>query len=572
MSGFFARLFGGRREKAVAAPLNSSLVLTAGRGVPRGVGPVRVSTTAGRWPGRRTVAVCELTGEAGERLPSTATLAEILADLMPRLDRAERSELHDSILSAVRPDLDGPNAYALAKSLHLLRERLRTPAPVLSLEAGELVVVDQLRMVDDSSLWVSGWCVGGDETLSRLELVSPEGYRSGPLDSSYRYQRADIEELWPETGINHGFTRFLELSAPSMLSEGWLGELRHPSGSHLQVAMPAVIRDPAQTRGGILVESSADRPGIETLRREHARPALTRVQAHIKKSISVDSVVQYGDPPSSPEVSIIVPLYERIDLLEHQLAHFWQDPDLAKAELIYVLDSPELGYLLARPAAELHALYGLPFKLLRLSRNAGFAAANNIGVSHAGGRLLLLLNSDVLPARTGWLETMRDFHSATPNIGALGPKLLYEDDSIQHAGMYFQLDPSTRFWENQHYYKGFSRSLAAANVTRTVPAVTGACLMVERALYDEVGGLSEGYIQGGYEDSDLCLKLIEAGRDNWYIAAAELYHLEAQSFPITLRSTNPYNAWLQTHLWSDRIQQVMRDQPEGAETHLVPVG
>jgi GT2 family glycosyltransferase len=148
-----------------------------------------------------------------------------------------------------------------------------------------------------------------------------------------------------------------------------------------------------------------------------------------------------------------VPLYERIDLLEHQLAHFWQDPDLATAELIYVLDSPELGSLLARPAAELHALYGLPFKLIKLNRNAGFAIANNIGASHATGRLLVLLNSDVLPVSAGWLRTMRDFYEATPGIGALGPKLLYEDGSIQHAGMYFQLDPSTRLWENQHYYK-----------------------------------------------------------------------------------------------------------------------
>ena len=87
--------------------------------------------------------------------------------------------------------------------------------------------------------------------------------------------------------------------------------------------------------------------------------------------------------------------------------------------------------------------------------------------------------------------------------------------------------------------------------------------MIERELFNEVGGFREDYIQGGYEDSDLCLRLIEAGRDNWYLAAAELYHLEAQSFPITLRSTNPYNAWLQTHLWNDRIEQVMRADAEG---------
>jgi O-antigen biosynthesis protein len=572
MTGFLARLFGRGAGGAVAAPLNSSLVLAASRRVPRGTGRVRASVSIGRWPRRRTFSVCELTDESGDEPSSTASLSDLVKEYVPRLDRKERAEVFDSILSAVSQDLDGPNSYALSKNLNFLRQRFHAPAPRSTLESGEPVFVDHLRMVDERSLWVDGWCIGGDETLSRLELISPEGYRSGPLDGAFRYPRPDVEEGWPETGGNHGFTKYLELSAPSHLSEGWIGELRHPSGSHLQVAMPPVIREPTQTRGHILVGVSADRPAIETLRRDHAYPALKRLQGHIRKSITIDSVAQYGDPPSSPEVSIIVPLYERIDLLEHQLAHFWQDPDLAAAELIYVLDSPQLGSLLARPAAELHALYGLPFKLLRLNRNAGFAAANNIGASHASGRLLLLLNSDVLPARTGWLETMRAFYSATPNVGALGPKLLYEDDSIQHAGMYFQIDPSTRFWENQHYYKGFSRSLAPANVTRVVPAVTGACLMVDRSLYNDVGGLCEDYIQGGYEDSDLCLRLIEAGRDNWYIAAAELYHLEAQSFPITLRSTNPYNTWLQTHLWSDRINQVMRAEAEGAEAHMVPVG
>ena len=569
MSGLFARLRRGGRS--VVAPLNSSLVLTAGRRVPEDAGGVRASTTVGRWPRRRTISVREWTGDVAEDRPSTAVLTELLDDLAPRLDSSERSALHDAILDAVRADLDGENSYALSKSLKLIRERLRNPAPELKLDSGEPVVVDHMRMVDDRSLWISGWCIGGDDTLGRLYLISPEGFRSGPFEGSFRYPRPDIEELWPETGTNHGFTRYLELSASTHLSAGWLGELHHPSGSHFQLEMPPVIREPAQTRGSILVEASADLPAIETMRREHAQRALSRVQAHIRRGVTVESAVQHGKPPASPEVSVIVPLYERIDLLEHQLAHFWQDPDFADAELIYVLDSPQLAPFLMGPAAELHTLYGIPFKLLQLNRNAGFAGANNIAAAQARGRLLVLLNSDVLPVRSGWLETMRAFHSATPNIGALGPKLLYEDESIQHAGMYFQMDPASRLWENQHYFKGFSRSLASANVTRVVPAVTGACLMVERELFNEVGGLCEDYIQGGYEDSDLCLRLIEAGRDNWYIAAAELYHLEAQSFPITLRSTNPYNAWLQTHLWSDRIEQVMRTDAEGAQPHLVPV-
>jgi GT2 family glycosyltransferase len=138
--------------------------------------------------------------------------------------------------------------------------------------------------------------------------------------------------------------------------------------------------------------------------------------------------------------------------------------------------------------------------------------------------------------------------------------------------MYFERDAETGNWDNRHYFKGFSRWLPAANVSRPVPAVTGACLMVERALYQEMGGLSPMYLRGGYEDSDLCLRLMEAGRRNWYLADVELYHLEAQSFPLHVRVTNRYNAWQQTHLWNELIERTMREQPEAADARMVAIG
>jgi GT2 family glycosyltransferase len=237
-----------------------------------------------------------------------------------------------------------------------------------------------------------------------------------------------------------------------------------------------------------------------------------------------------------------------------------------------VLDDPGRAPQLQQVAGELHALYGLPFKVLTLSRNAGYAAANNIAAEQARGRLLLLLNSDVIPSEPGWLGRMRRFFDATSQIGALGPKLLFEDDSIQHAGMFFERDPITSWWHNLHFYKGYDRALPAANVSRPVPAVTGACLMTDRVLYQKLRGLSEDYIRGGYEDSDLCLRLKEEGRENWYLADVELYHLEAQSFPIPLRNTTSYNSWLQTHLRDEQIEQVTKEQLEMSELHELPVG
>src|SRR5439155_6294856 len=160
-------------------------------------------------------------------------------------------------------------------------------------------------------------------------------------------------------------------------------------------------------------------------------------------------------------------------------------------------------------ASSLYALHGVPFRIVRLNRNAGFPNANNLGASVARGRLLLLLNSDVLPDRPGWLETMASFYDATPDIGALGPKLLFEDDTLQHAGMYFEPDPNSPLWTNQHYFKGLHRTFPAANVTRPVAGVTGACFMIESALFHELGGFRDIYIRGGYEYSDLCLRLLQ---------------------------------------------------------------
>jgi GT2 family glycosyltransferase len=129
-------------------------------------------------------------------------------------------------------------------------------------------------------------------------------------------------------------------------------------------------------------------------------------------------------------------------------------------------------------------------------------------------------------------------------------------------------------WENVHYFKGLHRDLPAANVARPVPAVTAACLLIDRALFADLGGLRGRYVQGDYEDSDLCLRLLSRGLENWYVPEVELYHLEGQSYPSPARMLNwRYNSWLQTHEWGDVIAEIEDGdravavrQPTGQET------
>jgi len=85
-------------------------------------------------------------------------------------------------------------------------------------------------------------------------------------------------------------------------------------------------------------------------------------------------------------------------------------------------------------------------------------------------------------------------------------------------------------------------------------------MLVQRELFEAVGGFRACFVQGDFEDSDLCLRFIEAGRQNWYLADVALYHLEGQSYESSLRAHAwRYNAWLHSHLWGERIGLLMRE-------------
>lgn len=138
-----------------------------------------------------------------------------------------------------------------------------------------------------------------------------------------------------------------------------------------------------------------------------------------------------------------------------------------------------------------------------------------------------MLNSDVIPTRPLWLGALTAALAA-PGIGAVGPKLLFDDESVQHAGLFFQRDLDG-MWLNAHYHKGMPRAWPGAGHSRRVPGVTGAALLVHRHLFESLGGICEDYIIGDYEDSDFCLRLHSAGARTMYVPAAELFHFERRS-------------------------------------------
>jgi O-antigen biosynthesis protein len=511
----------------------------------------------------------ELELGSGKRIEMPRERWEEVRGELKALVREELAPLDADAREAVLETLAGSTSIAaepsleLSTSLYGIREVLRERLPRCTVNPEQAVglTVEQVLAIDETSFWVTGW-MHDEDGLGKAIVVSPECARVCVTDGAFRYERPDVTEFYSGLGLDrtrlHGFTAYCTLPAPSALSGGWLAELHTSGGVQVEIQCPVVSRDPLAVRSTILGELGGHGSIAGSLTAEHGRDALTRLQGRIVAESKVESIDSYGEVPSNPEVSVVVPLYKRLDFLEHQLLQFSRDPDLAEAELVYVLDSTDQAEDLEKQAHELFALYGQPFRVVNLTSGAGFAGANNHGIEASHGRRLLLLNSDVIPDRPGWIRAMSEFYDGQEGIGALGPKLLYEDDSLQHAGLYFHRTAGTELWENAHCFKGLHRTFPAANVSRPVPAVTAACMLIDRDLYEEVGGLPLHYVQGDYEDSELCLKLAEAGRENWYLPEVELYHLEGQSYvPGVRRVPSEYNMWLHSTLWDERIEETM---------------
>ena len=157
-----------------------------------------------------------------------------------------------------------------------------------------------------------------------------------------------------------------------------------------------------------------------------------------------------------------------------------------------------------------------------------YSAVNNFGVSFATGEYILLLNNDTEVITVNWLEELL-MYAQREDVGAVGAKLYYPDKTIQHAGVVLALG-AHRTAGHSHYKQpkanlGYMGRLC---YTQNVSAVTGACLMVKKRLFDEVGGLDEGFAIS-LNDVDFCLKLREKGLLNVFTPFAECFHYESIS-------------------------------------------
>ena len=222
-------------------------------------------------------------------------------------------------------------------------------------------------------------------------------------------------------------------------------------------------------------------------------------------------------------VSIIIPVFNQVEYTRQCLDALIRNTSDELYEVIIVdnasTDETE-GYLVEAQRSKLKAER---LKIIRNEENLGFAKACNQGAEQANGEYVVFLNNDT-KVHPQWLYEMIKCAKVSPNIGVVGAKLLYPDDTIQHAGIAIADSPHPIFPYHIHHKK--PSDTPEVNLVNEYQAVTGACMLVRQDLFRKLGGFDEKYING-YEDVDLCFRVREHGYKILYCPKSVVYHYES---------------------------------------------
>lgn len=222
----------------------------------------------------------------------------------------------------------------------------------------------------------------------------------------------------------------------------------------------------------------------------------------------------------APLVSILIPFRDGAKWLERCLKSIRARTAYAHYEII-LIDNGSSEKAALRLLAHEKNKPGV--KILRMDEPFNFSRLNNLGAKEARGEFLLLLNNDVEALEPQWLAALLE-QAQRPGAGAVGAKLLYPDGRIQHAGVAMGVDDIAG-----HVYRLQPADAPETQVVRECSAVTAACLLTPRALFEELGGFNESDLPVAYNDVDYCLRLREKGLHVYYTPHAVLTHHESVS-------------------------------------------
>jgi GT2 family glycosyltransferase len=271
------------------------------------------------------------------------------------------------------------------------------------------------------------------------------------------------------------------------------------------------------TRSTDTASSSAQFAGIKALN-EH----LARLGVNAKAASTPDGFrVRYSLPDPPPLISLIIPTRNGLQLLRNCVSSITDKTSYKPFEILIIdngSDDPEtLLYLKNIGSRE-------GVRVIRDDRAFNYSALNNAAVKLARGAIIGLINNDIEVIGSDWLSEMAS-HAIRPEVAAVGARLWYPDDTLQHGGII--LGGGNAWHAHRNIAKNDPGYMARATNIQSISAVTGACLIVRKSIYEELGGLNEADLQVTFNDVDFCLRALKAGYRNIWTPYAELYHHES---------------------------------------------
>lgn len=235
--------------------------------------------------------------------------------------------------------------------------------------------------------------------------------------------------------------------------------------------------------------------------------------------------VRYPVPTPCPLVTIIIPTRDKLKLLKNCLNSILAKTTYANFEILIVNNRSEhietISYL--ESIQEIHE----NVRGINYDHDFNFSGINNFAVPHANGDIVALVNNDIEVINPDWLTEMVSY-ACRLEVGCVGAKLYYSNGRLQHGGVILGIGGVAG-----HSHKGYASKangyFSRLKLTQNLSAVTAACLVVRKKVYEKVGGFDEQNLKVAFNDVDFCLKVRELGLNNVWTPYAEMYHLESES-------------------------------------------
>ncbi|HEV2596325.1 MAG TPA: glycosyltransferase family 2 protein [Sphingomicrobium sp.] len=266
-------------------------------------------------------------------------------------------------------------------------------------------------------------------------------------------------------------------------------------------------------------------------RHGNSEERLLEVRRHLRKFGATcrlgpfDTIkVEWPLPDILPLVSIMIPTKDKANLLRACVESVLVRTEYANFEIL-IIDNGSVEPSTKRYFDEIAE--NPRVRIISYAGSFNFSAMNNFAAQHSLGDYLCLLNNDTEILERTWLTEMMRY-AVRSEVGAVGAKLLYEDGSIQHAGVVVGIG-GVAGHAHRHLPSGSPGYFRQPHVSQFVSAVTAACLVVKKSKFTEVGGLDELELPVAFNDVDFCLKLQAAGYRNVYVPHAVLVHHESKS-------------------------------------------